>query len=259
MVLNIVQVSKNIYMQEIENQTHLLFSSLLRAPKSDNYIHFEGNDYPVGYGPKTINKEGKTIYKLDSNSLLGYGHPLFFKSLLKSTLQGRVHSTSDEVNVFLRDFAQFIFGLGFPKEDWEIFTFNKNISFEENYSGRVKDFFLKGDITELFGIFPFSLRPKKGDKEYLISMADLNLSFDILNFLRAGNIYGEKGIIALREQLLKKHFSYSWVKNVNGLNVFLKKDHPISKERVIFHNNCLRFPLSFDESIINDILKLNEK
>jgi hypothetical protein len=123
-------------MEQIEDQAHSLFSSLVRASHSGKTLSFEGEEFPMGIGPKLLGCDGETYYDLSGRcGLLGNGHPLLIKSYIKATLRGQVFADSKEIENFLVDLKDFTSSLGF-KCDWNI-----SDNGIKSLSGRFKLFF----------------------------------------------------------------------------------------------------------------------
>lgn len=237
-------------MEQIEDQAHSLFSSLVRASYSGKTLSFEGEDFPMGIGPKVLKPDGKIHYDLSGRcGLLGHGHPLLIKSYIKATLRGQVFAESKEIENFLEEFRDFTNSLGFSC-DWNISTGNSEPNL---FSGRFKFFFQDGKPSSISSVFPFELNPVKGPTPSQISYSNLILAKDTLRFLRDGNFFGENGLISIKEKQLKERFHAPWVDRIEGLCVHLKESHSIKSNEILSQSSCLIFPLSFDEFILDEV------
>ncbi|CAN0054242.1 unnamed protein product [Chrysoparadoxa australica] len=241
-------------MIENENYSHALFSSLVRAPHSVNSLSFEGETYSVGLGPKTFDDGGQASYDLGGTcGILGHNHPLVIKSYLKAATAGDMFASRQETEIFLEDLKTFLIGLGIQVNHFSIganhcntFSTGRTPLFANTKSGFSLNYF-----------FPFSLKECSKKEEITLSRSDLLLAKDMLRFLRDGNFYGDKGLVRLREESLKKAFRNTfWVDSIEGLIIKLKDNHPFHNTNVKTNGDELVFPLSFDEAIINEILKI---
>lgn len=238
-------------MEQIEDQAHTLFSSLVRASYSGKKISFEGQEYPTGIGPRFVNEKGNFAYDLTGKcGLLGFGHPLVIKSYIKSTLSGKMFASCKDVESFLLQFQQFAQRFG-VNSNWSILQVDRL----DSLNGRTSQFFNTLDDQSISNVFPFVLEPSDSMTYSHVPQHSITLAIDTLKFLRDGNFYGSDGLISLRQRELEEVFNQDWVENVNGLCVSLRDTHPLKDTNVLTLGNKLVFPLSFDDSQLNEILK----
>lgn len=240
----------------IEDQVHQIFSDLIRVSQSGTSITFENENFSMGRGPKQPTENGYTYDLTGSCGILGHGHPLTIKSHFKASLRGSVFPQRQEIEDFLKEALVFLTTLN-PKL--------KSISLshltDRNFNGRFSSFFSEYTTQGLIsGIFPFSLSFSEKEETEVgltsISQDQLILAWDTLRFLREGNFYGNNGLIKVREEQLKAAFkSKPSFKNVNGLIVEFEKNLS-NKNELLSLKNKLIFPLSFDEIMLEEILRL---
>ncbi|GEM_PF-6395796 len=236
-------------MSTIEEHSHQLFTSLLKASRNYESFDFEGLKYATGTGPKFTSSDGTTFFDFTGqNGLLGYGHPLSFKINLIRLLNDRIPKDDtgqkkECESLLSKLIGQNIF-ITYPQKDAE------NL-----FAGRSCEFLskkLSDNHYNLVGLFSKPIGISFVEKDYREDMTEILMT---LNFLTKGQFYGKNGLIRQRQTQLEQAFnSLNSVKRIDGLEVELETESLPEHFLLYCHSpNLMRFPLSFNDDLLREI------
>ncbi len=251
-------------MTSLDDQLYQLFSDLLRNSKQQTGLTFENSLLATGVGPfLTKMSATEKLYLGPRASVLGYGHPLTYKTRLESFLRPEVYSDEAEQDSFIANLNHFIKSVtgneiyaslagqsGIETLDAGRYpTFLSDKSLEYISSGKVVL------IPNLFS-FPIFLSNKNTPDEYSVFLTQdaLSASQATLKLLSLGDFYGERGHIQRVSQVISERLaSCTRVKSIDGLLIYLDQDRNYSFLDEGKH--IIYLPLFFRPSFIKEINK----
>lgn len=204
--------------------------------------------------------ESDVIILDGSTGLLGSGHPLYIKSALQSAIKAQTFSEETSRAKTIKTIESFLS----KTLDQKVYLTNptstydpKDIRLPEFLTTNSLNSFKKGEVVNLFGLFPEVIGIKNSpDNENdfwgLQNEFSMKLSESITRFLDLGQFYGTKGLIRNREEQLKNAFqNLKHYKSTHGLTVEFDKD--LANDGIKTYKETLIFPTSFDLDQLNHV------
>lgn len=248
--------------KSIEDQAHQIFSDILETSRKSVSFSFEEISYLPARGPYKLNEKGEKVFYLDGSAgLLGFRHPVVIKSQLKTLLNPESFCTESELQGLFKAMEDFLFkATGIPLFIGPLLKDQDNASLVGYYPTFFSNEIIKklklGQSFNITNFFPFqfSVSTEKINWSFGLHKSSLIYSQDVIRFLHLGDFYGENGLITRKSDSIYNHLKNSASPNERGLIFTLinKLDNP----RIVTNDNNLVFPLSFDESVIKEVLTL---
>lgn len=251
----------------IEDQTHLLFSSIINSRRDFSKIHFENEDFPTGIGP-ILQESNQYRYILDGScGILGFYHPLIIKSRLHSALNPYFLAIEADLELLKKELEDFL--SSFLSE--RVYLSDQIGDQIYQLEGRTPTFFTShfrksltnNDYSTFRGVFPFDINLSTHDDQSKplrgLTYSAFHETSQILRFLKLGNFYGDKALIKNREHQLSQVFTkIEGVSDFYGLtfNISSTLAKKCQERQISTLENKFIFPLSFNDKIINDIKNL---
>ncbi len=248
-------------MASLDDQLYQLFSGLLKNSKNKEGLTFDQVLLETGEGPYISSKPDNPDLG-PHNSLLGYGHPLTYKSRIKALLSPRVYASHDELTSFVEELNFFLQSITGTEIYAQLFS---SADFTSLSVGRHTSFISQSDLAQiqenktmlvsnLFS-FPITLSNKKSSSDINLSMSSYQEAISLLKLIKLGDFYGDNGHISRNFILTKDTLEdLPRVKKVEGLLIYLEQDNSYS-----FLNegeNIIYLPLFFKPSFLKELKKI---
>ena len=251
-------------MASLDDQFYQLFSGLLKNAKDCDGLSFDGSILTTGHGPLyslSGTDADLSIYLGKRANLLGFAHPLTYKSRLKSSLSPFTYTTHKEEKELLKRVAllvkkftnkDFFIGLDLTKGEVSYDAGRHLTLLSQEQIAKVES----GQKIIIPNLLPFSFsvssQPKHCPPSSFITMAQYEEAISLLKLLELGDFYGMNGHISRLSNLLKSEFSeLSHVISIEGLLIHLEKDRNYSF--LDEDENIAYMPLFFDSSFMKTL------
>ena len=251
-------------MTSLDDQFYQLFSSFLKNAKDCDGLTFDGTALITGHGPlysSSGSGEDFKVYLGKRASLLGFGHPLTYKSRLKSSLSPFIYITSKEeeelikrVTGLIQKFTGRQFFVTLDLSEGEITYDAGRHSTLLSPEQMVKVESGKKLVIPNLLPFTFSISSKENNdtQSNFITMPQYEEAISLIKLLELGDFYGTNGHISRLSNLLKSKLEgLSHVISVEGLLIYLAKDRRYSF--LEDDENIAYMPLFFDSSFMETL------
>lgn len=253
-------------MTSLDEQIYQLFSSLVKNAKSNGTpLSFESLPLERGEGPnyQKLDSDGPKTYLGPRASLLGYAHPLTYKSRLNSSLSAKCYSSqADEIELTegINQLFRKLTGLNIYTQlssvgDIQILDAGRHSCLLSAES--IKDL-TQGKSLNIPNMLPFPFTislTEKAQNDYFLSATDYIEAQNILKLLSLGDFYGSTGHIQRISQKLDKELSdLASVEGVDGLLIYLRKDKSYSF--LEDNSSTIYLPLFFKPSFLEELKNL---
>lgn len=253
-------------MTSLDDRLYQLFSDLLRNSKQRAGLTFNDQTLATGDGPFRTSSTGeKTLYLGPRASLLGYGHPLTYKSRLHSSLHPEIFCGEEDQINFVQDLTNFLqeliasdvhVSLG-PQKSIPIYDAGRHSGFitRETYEE-----ISEGKVVLIPNLFPFpfylaNTSPDPSSNNFYLTTDMLLSAKALLKLLRLGDFYGETGHIQRMSQEFKNELNdVECVKSIDGLLIHL--DQARNYSFLDEGQYTIHLPLFFGPAFIKELKKI---